>query len=178
MRLGASLAGGPPPIRAAQVLALLEAGVLDILGPQPVLEHEGEDLLVRSARVADGGAHRVDVLLDAHLDPPDAVIPADPLLRSLLDTGLARAHRFGSVVSGAVEVDLPSGRLVRADGTPHSRIFLLGIPSEGQRVFTILSPKPGGDSAILRECDAAASGLLAAARDLEAGSAPPLQPAR
>lgn len=166
MRLGASLAGGPPPLRTTQVLALLDAGVLEIVGPDLVLETAaaGDGLTVRSLRV-DAPALPVDVLLDAHLDPPDAEAPADPLLRSLVERGTARPHRVGTVATGAVEVDLATSRLVRADGTPHERVFLLGIPSEGQRVFTILSPKPGGASPILAECATAAEGLLVALRE-------------
>src|SRR5699024_415898 len=72
-------------------------------------------------------------------------------------------------------------RVITAGGAPAPGMFALGIPCEGQRVFTILSPHAGTDSPVIAECAATAGavadliGCAAASPPREGAAA---QPAR
>lgn len=191
LRLGAMLAGGPPLERAEQLLALVRAGVVRFLGPDAVMtvaadaraadtQTEQPDgaapaLQARSPHVDSADGPQASVLLDAWMHAPSLATTVDPLLRSLLDTGLARVHRVapnldgesdleaGGPPSGAIDVEVSSGAMVGADGRAQPRLLALGIPTEGARAFTILSPFPGVDERAIDECARAAvhvAGLL------------------
>ena len=191
LRLGAMLAGGPPLERAEQLLALVRAGVVRFLGPDTVMtvaadaraadtQTEQPDgaapaLQARSPHVDSADGPQASVLLDAWMHAPSLATTVDPLLRSLLDTGLARVHRVapnldgesdleaGGPPSGAIDVEVSSGAMVGADGRAQPRLLALGIPTEGARAFTILSPFPGVDERAIDECARAAvhvAGLL------------------
>ena len=211
LRLGAMLAGGPPLERAEQLLALVRAGVVRFLGPDSAITVASEAranqaqpdqpdgaapvLQARSPHVASTDGPRASVLLDAWMHAPSLATTLDPLLRSLLDTGLARVHRVmpsldaevsqdggaplggkasqdggaplggeaSGPPSGAIDVEVITGALVGADGVAQHRLLALGIPTEGARAFTILSPFPGVDERAIDECTRAAAhvaGLL------------------
>ncbi|PWD51159.1 hypothetical protein C8046_11390 [Serinibacter arcticus] len=134
----------------------------------------GGVLEARSAHVvAAAGAPRASVLLDAWMHAPNLATTVDPLLRSLLDGGLVRVHRVVGVAgtgdaagasgppSGAIDVDPRTGEVLDADGAPQPRLVALGIPTEGARAFTILSPYPGVDERAIDECERAAAHVAA-----------------
>ncbi len=99
------IAFGPPPINAAKLLALIEAGIV-------VLER---------APHADA-----DVSLDAVLPPPGAAEPQGDLVDQLLERGLIRraaGGRRGIEVGGAAEC-------VGADGEPARGLAAVGRLTE------------------------------------------------
>lgn len=158
MTWGAMMAGGPPAVRGAQLLALHRAGVVTFTGPGLQVSADAAGYLGTSA-ATPGARHRAEVLLDAWMHTPTVEDSADPLVRCLVAAGGVRAHRVDGVASGALEVEPEASRVVRSDGSPAPAMFSLGIPSEGQRVFTILSPRPGLDSEIIAECAATAEAV-------------------
>jgi len=94
----------------------------------PVVTEDAERgaFSVRSPTVPQRPAH-VRALLDAWLPGPDLARTDDPLLRSLLDTGLARTHHAGApcagTVTGAADVELPGLRVRDAAGRSSKRLF-------------------------------------------------------
>jgi uncharacterized NAD(P)/FAD-binding protein YdhS len=56
-------------------------------------------------------------------DPSEA---CSPLIRQLVDDGLIRADPLGLGMDAAED-----GRLIRADGRPHARLFAIGPPARG-----------------------------------------------
>ena len=158
MTWGAMMSGGPPAVRNAQLLALHRAGVMTFTGPGLTVAADPHGYLGTSA-ATPGARHRAEVLLDAWMHSPTVTASADPLVRSLAAAGRVRAHRVDGVASGALEVEPEASRVVAADGSVAPALFSLGIPSEGQRVFTILSPRPGTDSEIIAECRATAGAV-------------------
>ncbi len=158
MTWGAMMSGGPPAVRGAQLLALHRAGLLTFTGPGLQVTADAAGYLGTSAATPTA-RHRAEVLLDAWMHAPTVTSSADPLVCSLAATGQVRAHRVDGVASGALEVEPEASRVVAADGSVAPALFSLGIPSEGQRVFTILSPRPGSDSEIIAECAATAAAV-------------------
>ncbi len=104
-------------------------------------------------------------LINATGPAADITATTDPLLRGLLDSGLARPDplRLG------IEVDA-GGALLNASGTPSEIIFALGPPLRGQLYETTAIPE-------IRDQAAALAGrLLAACRGREASLAAPDPP--
>ncbi|WFB09791.1 FAD/NAD(P)-binding protein [Streptomyces sp. LX-29] len=94
--LNAFLSIGPPRRRIEELVALIEAGVVEVLGPELEVGTSGPDerpgFLARSARVP-GAPIRATTLIEARLPEPDLRRTADELLAHLLRTGGCRAHR-------------------------------------------------------------------------------------
>src|SRR6202008_1045351 len=84
----AFLAAGPPSVRLRQVLALLESGVLRIIGPRAVFQ---PDLLAGRFMVCSPqvpGAHEhVDVVIDARVPDPNLARDRSSLTRRLRERG-------------------------------------------------------------------------------------------
>lgn len=110
-------------------------------------------------------------LINATGPAADITATTDPLLRNLLDNGLARPDplRLG------VEVDA-SGALLNASGTPSDIIFALGPPLRGQLYETTAIPEIRDQAAalagpLLASCRGQAAPLAAAGPPGVAGSA-------
>ncbi|MFJ5837073.1 FAD/NAD(P)-binding protein [Streptomyces shenzhenensis] len=165
---GAHLSSGPPPSRIAELLALSEAGVVSFLGARPEVRADaGREVFTAVSATVPGAPVEARALIDAWLPGADVSRTADPLLRSLLDSGLARPHRTDDgrgEPSGALDVE-PSGLRVRdADGVASDRLFACGIPLEGVEWNTAIGARARSDAALFRQADIVAAQALTAAR--------------
>jgi uncharacterized NAD(P)/FAD-binding protein YdhS len=116
------VAFGPSPINAAKLLALVEAGTVDlsVVAGGHLLERDGRTLVVA------GGAERpVDVVVDAVLPGPGVLPGQDRLLDGLIADGHAR------VAAGRRGLDVdPEGSCRAPDGTPSLGLAAIGRPTE------------------------------------------------
>lgn len=173
---GAHLSSGPPPSRIAELLALSEAGVVSFLGARPTVRTDsGSGVFTAVSPTVPDAPVEARVLIDAWLPGADAARTADPLLRSLLDSGLARIHRTDGGTggpSGALDA-VPSELRVRdADGIPSSRLFAFGIPLEGVEWNTAIGARARSNAALFRQADTIAGQVLhTAMRERSAGAA-------
>ncbi|MGO1770644.1 MAG: FAD/NAD(P)-binding protein [Microbacterium sp.] len=157
------LGGGPPALRIRQLLALIDAGVVELLGPgvRAVPVPDGDGYAVRDA---DGTHGTVSHVVESWMHRPTLRRTADPLLRALRDRGAATAFvardATGEAVTGALHVDPSDGAVIGAIGVPSRAIRSVGIPSDGQIGHSVISPVPRAASRFLRETDAAAQGTL------------------
>jgi len=141
-----------PPATARRIDQLRSAGRLSVLPGRLVAVSETPTGLC--VRIEQGG-RVVEVaagwLINATGPAPDVTATTDPLLRGLLDAGLARPDplRLG------IEADA-RGALLTASGTPSDRIFTLGPPLRGQLYETTAIPE-------IRDQAAALAGRLLAA---------------
>jgi len=157
------IAGGVPPLfRVRQLLALLDAGIVRLLGPDFTVERSGDEFVARAPSLTDGETTGT-VLVDAYMPAPG--IAPGGLLGTLADSGLARRYTVGDTTTSSLDVDAAANGLVCRNGTASDAVFSLGIPSEDVRVFTIIAPIPNTDSAVLREADAAVAAALTRAAD-------------
>ncbi|MEK8174005.1 hypothetical protein NKH77_48835 [Streptomyces sp. M19] len=112
-------------------------------------------------------------MLDAWLPGPDLARTADPLLRSLLENGLARAHHAGApgagTATGAVDVELPGLRVRDAAGRPSERLFAFGIPVEGVEWNIAIGARARANASLFRQADLLARQALDAASVESAG---------
>ncbi|NEA62867.1 FAD/NAD(P)-binding protein [Streptomyces sp. SID12488] len=160
---------GPPAFRIEQLIALIEAEVLQVVGPgMRVRPTDGEDslrgpgFLVDAEEVSEQPV-LVRALVEARLPGIDLRRSADPLLRGLLAEGGCVPYRPGgheAHETGGMAVSDGAPRLLDAAGRPHPRRFAFGVPTEGVRWVTAVGIRPGVGSVTLEDSDAIARAVL------------------
>ncbi|MDN8624733.1 MULTISPECIES: FAD/NAD(P)-binding protein [Corynebacterium] len=181
VRIGANVGSGPPAFRTAELIALIDAGLVVFAGADPIvgvtIDHDDEPQFVLTSPTT--GAHPVysTTLIDAWQHKPNVTRSADPLTRALVASGRMRpfalhtphedsATRDGEsskrhlIPTRAPEVDMKTCRIIHSDGATDPRIHMLGIPLQEMRADTTISPMPGTDPLMLQETDAAAASAL------------------
>ncbi len=157
--LNAFLSIGPPRRRVEELAALVEAGVVEVLGPR--LEVREEDGAWRAhAPDVPGSAVRVTTLIEARLPEPDVRRTADGLLARLLTTGQCRPHTVDGYETGGLDVTARPYHLIDRQGRPHPRRLAFGVPTEGVHWVTAAGARPGVDSVTLSDADAVARAAL------------------
>lgn len=163
--LNAFLSIGPPARRVEEMIALIDAGVLTVVGPS--LRVRGDDTgYTADSPLVPGSEVRVDALVEARL--PDITLRRtdDPLLRHLLATGQCTAYRIrtrsgGTYESDGVAVTEMPFHLIDAAGRAHPRRFAFGVPTEPVHWATAAGIRPGVNSVTLTHSDAIARAALA-----------------
>ncbi|WP_019432030.1 FAD/NAD(P)-binding protein [Streptomyces sp. AA0539] len=174
--LGLALASGPPPHRTARVLALIDAGVLELLGEDSEVRYEDGAFTGRSA-VRRAAPVRARAFVETRMSKGVVTDTDDPLLDGLLRAGRARLHRWPSgrgpgPASGTLDVTPDGYQLLDAAGVADERVIVLGIPAEGVQPGSAIGATPGVPSPLLAGADRAAARVLAArAAAAEAGAA-------
>ncbi|MFJ8040811.1 FAD/NAD(P)-binding protein [Kitasatospora sp. NPDC096147] len=168
--LDSLLSAGPPIARVGQLIALIEAGVVEVAGPgvEFTTDEASGSFLVYSPQV-NGSTRAATTLIDARIPTPDLYRDTSPLTRSLLADGTVGEYLHADeltgeiVYSGGLHVTPAPFRLVAADGTVHRDLYALGVPTEHTRWFTqVGSGRPGLDTLFHRDADAIAADMLRA----------------
>ncbi|MEW1724275.1 FAD/NAD(P)-binding protein [Streptomyces sp. NPDC093109] len=153
--LNAFLSIGPPRRRVEEMAALVEAGVLDVIGPRTAVRAQDGAFTAESPDVP-GSLVLATTLVEARLPEPDLRRNSDPLLSRLLKTGQCRPHTVGGYETGGLDVTRRPYFLVDRQGRPHPRRFAIGVPTEGVHWVTAAGARPGVDSVMLSDTDAVA----------------------
>lgn len=164
------LTTGPPMVRLEQLLALLDAGLLRVAGPDARFgaDEDTGRFFVESPHVA-GSRSALDVLIDARIPEPDLRRARGDLTARLRDQGLLtpyvnRGPDGTEFATGGVTVTGSPFHPVRADGRPETGMYVLGIPSEFTRWFTqVGSGRPGVWGEFTADADAIAEDALTGA---------------
>ncbi|MGW6306835.1 FAD/NAD(P)-binding protein [Streptomyces niveus] len=175
--LNAFLSIGPPAERIEQMIALIEAGVLTVLGPGMRVSTDIDTdasadtdasggVFTVEAPAVPGSLTRVTTLVEARLPEPDLRRTTDPLLADLLATGQCRPYaiadpRLGAYETGGLAVTPRPYRLVDTEGRAHPRRFAYGVPTEAVHWATAAGVRPGVNSVTLGDSDAIALAILA-----------------
>ncbi|MFJ5265737.1 FAD/NAD(P)-binding protein [Streptomyces sp. NPDC088387] len=166
--LNAYLSIGPPASRIEELHALINAGVVRLLGPAArfTLDTRGEHpAFTAYSPAVDGQPVRATALIEARLPEPDLRASADLLLRDLLTTGQATPYRITTTTgagheTGGLAVTPRPYRTIDARGRVHPRRFAYGVPTESVHWVTAAGIRPGVNSVILGDSDAIARALL------------------
>ncbi len=154
---------GPPLRRNQELLALLDAGVVEILsGPRSGIElDERNACYVLSTPFGDGVVqHPVDVLLIARLDGFFPAIDDSLLIRNVLRRGLARPYCNGAYHPGGIDIDA-AGRPRDDRGQPSRNIWALGYLAEGAHYYTHALPRPQMRSRQVLDADRSVHAMVA-----------------
>lgn len=164
--LNAFLSIGPPASRIAEMIALIEAGVLELTGPGTEIRFDtAAPSFVAEPAIAPGSAVRSRTLIEARLQEPDLRRTNDPLLRHLLATEQVGPYRIpgsrgSSYETGGLAVSERPYHLLDARGRPHPRRFAFGIPTESVHWVTAAGVRPGVDSVTVGDADAIAQAMM------------------
>ncbi|MEV8442658.1 FAD/NAD(P)-binding protein [Actinosynnema sp. NPDC051121] len=160
--LNAFLSIGPPARRIEEAAALIEAGVLTVVGPRVVVDLEGDrrGFLIRSPSIP-GAEYHARTLVEARLPEVDARRTTDLLLTRLLARGACALNRIpnrtaGAYETGGIAVTTRPYAVLDARGRPHPRRFAFGVPTETVHWATAAGVRPGVNSVILGDADALA----------------------
>lgn len=171
MPLNAYVSIGPPAQRVEELVALIDAGVVSVMGPGLMVTHDATArCFVASSLLFPDAREQATTLIEARLPETDLRHTTDPLVRNLLARGESRLHRIpildgGSYPTGGLAVTQRPYHLVDANGCPHPRRFAFGVPTETVHWITAAGIRPGVNSVILSDADAVARASLAAALD-------------
>ena len=166
MALGQMVGSGPPLFRSQQLLALVDAGLVDLLGADPQVESSADHFTLTCGSGVAARRASAATLVDAWLPKPDIRFPADLLSQSLYVSGRIRPFVVDGVQTGSPETDTTTRRTIHPDGSQDSRLHIIGIPTHAQMPDTTISPMPGTDPLMLQETDHTARSLHAIIRDL------------
>ena len=154
---------GPPLRRNEELLALLDAGVVDIVsGPHSTVEIDEDDsTFVLGTKFTDGTERRpVDVLVVARLDAFFPETDESLLIRNVLKRGLVRPYYNGLFHPGGIEIDADCRPLDTA-GELARNIWALGYPVEGCHYYTHALPRPLMRSRQVLDADRCVAAMLA-----------------
>lgn len=165
--VGGMVGSGPPSFRNAQLLALVDAGFVRFIGPNAEITVTREGFTAESPTVR-GSRVSAPALIDAWMHATDISATTDPLTRSLVASGRARAFVVASRGGGheaafttrSFDIDADTGLLIGASGDRDPAVHAVGIPVDDTVHDTIISPMPGTDPTMLRETDRVAASAL------------------
>ncbi|OLR92769.1 hypothetical protein BJP25_21710 [Actinokineospora bangkokensis] len=160
----AFLAAGPPAERLRQVLALLAAGVLRVIGPHAVFDPDpAAGRFAVSSPVVGGARELVDTVVDARIPSPDLDRDLNPLVVRLRERGTWTTYANGHFRTGGVAVTTSPFHPVDATGRPVRSLHVVGIPTEHTRWFMqVGSNRPGLWGDLVHDADAIAAHVLKA----------------
>ena len=164
------LAVGPPMSRVSELLALMEAGVLEAdFGPGAECRAPAHGGPMRLSTRWPGEVVEVDALIKARISMHSPRDDASPLLRGLLEDGHVRLFRNGDFHPGGIDIDRQHNWVSR-NGSVLRNAWALGIPTEGAKWCTFVVPRPGVNSTAIVDAGRAVSAMLGAVRSGEGGS--------
>ncbi|MEU6675759.1 FAD/NAD(P)-binding protein [Streptomyces sp. NPDC046925] len=161
--LNAFLSIGPPRRRIEEMTALVEAGVVEVVGPRLDVRPTADGTFLAHSPDVPGSAVSVTTVIEARLPEPDVRRTADELLGRLLAAGQCRAHVVDGYETGGLDVTPRPYHLINRQGRSHARRFAFGVPTEGVHWVTAAGARPGVDSVTLSDADAVARAVLRAA---------------
>lgn len=137
------LVAGPPVSRSQELLALLDAGIVQLpFGPSPSVESADDaGFVIASCRLERPVAETVDWLIQGHLDDPTCHRSSSPLLTSLYRRGRIRQLSYGRTPVGSIYLSTDF-HPVNSAGRDEQRLWVFGALSEGTRHFTHYIPSP------------------------------------
>jgi uncharacterized NAD(P)/FAD-binding protein YdhS len=167
------LAAGPPAARVRELLALEESGFVRIVGPGLTIRCDTVEHCFRlSSLTVPAQCEAVEFLFDSRVPFPSLRNTRNPLLRVLWRRGLVRPYRQKGAtdqrsISGGIDVEANSFRVVDRDGNCRSRVFAIGVPTESPRWFTqVGSGTPGVISSFTRDAAAVGRAVIGAINEL------------
>jgi hypothetical protein len=161
------LSAGPPDTHVEELVALIDAGIVQVVGPAANFGADPRGgFFVESPPVA-GSRRRASVMVEARVPACDIATSASPLLLSMLASGLisqhvnAEAGNGDRFATGGVAVTRSPFHVIDAWGQPNPDVHAIGVATDGTRWFTqVGTGRPGQDSPFCRDADAIAAATL------------------
>jgi FAD-NAD(P)-binding len=127
------LASGPPALRVEQLAALVRAGVVQFVGPDPVFGvDEDRGTFTAASPWVQAPSWRARHLIEAMAPANRLLQTRSPLLRQLIAEGLVRPRTMlaadgAAVPTSGVDVTGPPYRALDRDGSVQEGLYVLGL---------------------------------------------------
>ncbi|MCF6161831.1 MAG: FAD/NAD(P)-binding protein [Furfurilactobacillus sp.] len=160
------LSVGPPETRIAELRALIQSGIVTLLGPSMMAEADTQTHQFATwSKMKPEERYEASWLIEARLPSVSASHTLNPLIQNLIKEGLGRPERVtmedGSTFEpGGVDVDMSRNELIDSNGQHRTGLYFWGVPTEGRHWFTTASPRPGVNDNLLRTADATVADLF------------------
>ncbi|WP_231951995.1 FAD/NAD(P)-binding protein [Pediococcus claussenii] len=159
------LSVGPPIFRIEQVLALIKASVLTLVGPDMEVFTEENQFAIKSGLLNDKVYHAT-ALIEGRLPAPDARRTTNSLIQNLIKSGLGRIYQLElsngtTFQTGAIDTTADTAELISTNGLPVKNFFVWGLSTEQRHWLTNGSPIPGVNDIRLRMADKIGSQVAA-----------------
>lgn len=158
---------GPPRRRNAELLALMDAGVLDIAGGpgNQVVTDVGRGQFNIVNRLGEEQVrHVADVLVVARLDPYSPETDSSTLTRNMVRRGIVRPHLNGDYHPGGLDIN-QGMQVIGAGGKPNENLWAIGFPVEGPHFYTHALPRPLMNSRFTQDAHRCVAQLLECLRE-------------
>ncbi|MFJ6003542.1 FAD/NAD(P)-binding protein [Arthrobacter sp. NPDC092385] len=167
------LASGPPPVRIAQLAALVRAGVVRFVGPNPSFGFDPDEELFRAGSPwVQKDSFTARYLVEAMMPANRVSTSLSPLMRTLLEQGTVRPKTFMAedgvpVTSPGLDVTAPPYRAVDRTGREQESLYVIGLQLASVQWGTAIAAEAGAPleagSRTLLDADAIAGAILARA---------------
>lgn len=152
------LSMGAPVIRSEELLALINAGIIEILPPQMQVIGANHKFITRSAFYG----HQIiqgDALIEARTNAPNLNITDNPLLNNLKKNNMIKPQVLqladDDVNNSSIAINVENDQV---KGEPN--MFTWGLNTEGLYFVTSAIPRPGVKDAILTAADNISKNIL------------------
>lgn len=148
---------GPPRIRIAQWLALIDAGILKInLGPGTTCTYKGDKWQVTSRNWPEK-KEKADIFIRSRI--PIFQIESNNLIGKMITKGYATPFNNEGFKSGGIEVS-PCFKIINHQGTETNSLWATGVLTEGARFYTFSLPSPGKSSRFTQDAHIAVESMF------------------
>ncbi|MDQ0737062.1 FAD/NAD(P)-binding protein [Arthrobacter agilis] len=143
------LASGPPPVRIAQLAALVRAGIVRFVGPNPSFGFDQDEGLFRATSPwVHGDSFTARYLVEAMMPANRVTTSLSPLMRTLLEDGTVRPRTLMGedgvpVTAAGLDVTLPPYRAVDSTGTAQDDLFVIGLQLSSVQWGTAIAAEAG-----------------------------------
>jgi methylaspartate mutase epsilon subunit len=162
------LSAGPPDDHVEQLVALVESGLVRVVGPGARFgTDDASGRFVVESPFVQGSRTTAEAFVDARVPATDVRRTASPLIRRMLVDGMARpfvntdpttGERFET---GGLDVTRAPFHVVDRQGEADPDVHALGVAVDRTRWFTqVGTGRPGHDSPFSRDADAIAADIL------------------
>ena len=142
---------GAPVIRQKQLLALVEAGIIEFLAPDMVVERKAGEFFVYSKKDTER-SFKTKNLIEARLPATTLSRTKNPLVIQMREKGYVAPHSLTfdgeEHKTGALQVIRKTHQVVDQAGNAQPHIFCYGIPLEGLDWLNAASPRPKSDDRV------------------------------
>ena len=158
---------GPPRRRNAELLALMDAGVLDIAGGpgnQVVTDAGKGQFCIVNQFGQEQVTHVADVLVIARLDSYSPETDSSTLTRNMVRRDIVRPHLNGDYHPGGLDIN-QGMQVIDGSGNPHENLWAIGFPVEGPHFYTHALPRPLMNSRFTQDAHRCVTQLLESLRE-------------
>ncbi|ASU78330.1 hypothetical protein CDG81_08535 [Actinopolyspora erythraea] len=156
---------GPPWNRIEEMVALSDAGVLEMTGPRFKVDLDRESGKFIGKSCVPGDEHESTTLIDAMLPSTDLNRTRNSVLANLhhgrqLTNFTVKSSASSDYMTGGIAVTERPFRVIRPDGSAHPNRYVFGVPTEGANWVTGTGIRPNVNSITLGDSDAIARSVL------------------